>query len=199
MPCVQCMTLQQHRSTGLICSPLCMMAVCEHPQFAWIHASMHLFISSSLHASIDRACKVERQLVQNGKAAHGRSQRSMCKGKGHHLLAQGNLFKQGLGAWGQVGLSQALRRLGVWAQQFCLEILTLHPHGVKPVYTHETISKFILACLPCRLLHVNQRCSNTRAHCSDLEAQRACIETLRPATMLSWHSSLSNKLKKVTP
>ncbi len=80
----------------------------------------------------------------------------MCKGKGHDLLAQGNLFKQGLGAWGQVGLSQSLGRLGVWAQQFCLEILTLHPHGVKPAYTHDTIPKFTLACLPCRLLHAEQ-------------------------------------------
>ncbi len=136
-----------------------------------MHAYMHPFTRSSAHPSIggpcihpfmhpligharwkSSSCKVERQLMQGGKAACARSKSSMCKGEGHHLLAQGNLFKQGFGAWGQVGLSQALGRLGVWAQQFCLEILTLYPHGVKSADTHGTIPTFTWACLPCRLL-----------------------------------------------
>ncbi len=133
-----------------------MLTVCEHPQHACIHASIQSCsnsslhwqpIHSSIHACIDRACKVERQLMQGGKAAHARSKRSMCKGKRRHLLAQGNFFKQGLGAWGQVGLSQALRRLGVWAQQFCLEVLTLYPHGIKSACTNGTLNpKPWLAC-----------------------------------------------------
>ena len=116
----------------------------------YIHLSMHPLIGHARWKG--SSCKVERHHKQGGKAAHARSKRSMCKGQGHHLLAQGNLFKQGLGAWGQVGLSQSLGRLGVWAQQFCLEILALHPHGVKSAYTFKTISTFTLTCLPYRLL-----------------------------------------------
>lgn len=53
-------------------------------------------------------------------------------GGGNYLLAQGNLFEQGLGAGRQVGLSEALGRLGVGPQQVGLEVLALHSHGIKP-------------------------------------------------------------------